>query len=219
MLPGTRFFACQNPLKQGGSRRGLPRSFLNRFIQVFVHSLTTKDLQYLLSKKFKEIPEDCISKMVEFNSRIETELEKHSFGNKGGPWECNLRDLTRWCEVMTYHRNLNKLNGYMPENVVRLIYGDRMRTVIDKNRVRESFEQVFGCDYGGVNPIAYVNNDFVYFGDVCLNRKTHSVNMNVLKQDSNKLVLRSQLDVLRSLAFCTNLNWMAILVSQDTLIT
>jgi len=32
--PGTRLFACQNPLQQGGARRGLPKSFLNRFTQV-----------------------------------------------------------------------------------------------------------------------------------------------------------------------------------------
>ena len=31
----TRIFACQNPLNQGGGRKGLPRSFLNRFTQVF----------------------------------------------------------------------------------------------------------------------------------------------------------------------------------------
>ena len=31
---GTRLFGCQNPLRQGGARRGLPKSFLNRFTQV-----------------------------------------------------------------------------------------------------------------------------------------------------------------------------------------
>lgn len=30
----TKFFACQNPLNQGGGRKGLPKSFLNRFTQV-----------------------------------------------------------------------------------------------------------------------------------------------------------------------------------------
>ena len=30
----TKLFACQNPLNQGGGRKGLPRSFLNRFTQV-----------------------------------------------------------------------------------------------------------------------------------------------------------------------------------------
>lgn len=30
----TRFFACQNPCSQGGNRRKLPKSFLNRFTSV-----------------------------------------------------------------------------------------------------------------------------------------------------------------------------------------
>jgi midasin len=30
----TRIFGCQNPQRQGGSRKGLPQSFLNRFTQV-----------------------------------------------------------------------------------------------------------------------------------------------------------------------------------------
>ncbi|GBM39498.1 Midasin [Araneus ventricosus] len=32
----VRIFACQNPYRQGGSRKGLPRSFLNRFTQVCI---------------------------------------------------------------------------------------------------------------------------------------------------------------------------------------
>lgn len=30
----TKIFGCQNPFRQGGGRKGLPRSFLNRFTQV-----------------------------------------------------------------------------------------------------------------------------------------------------------------------------------------
>lgn len=94
-ISGTKFFACQNPLKQGGSRRGLPKSFLNRFIQVYVHSLTAQDLLFILSRQFKQLPTDILSKMIEFNSKIVCELEGHTFGHKGAPWECNLRDITR----------------------------------------------------------------------------------------------------------------------------
>lgn len=89
------FFGCQNPLKQGGSRRGLPRSFLNRFIQVYVHSLTDQDLLFILSKQFKNVPFDILVKMIDFNSKIVSELEGHNFGHKGAPWEYNLRDITR----------------------------------------------------------------------------------------------------------------------------
>ena len=34
----TRLFACQNPLNQGGGRKGLPKSFLNRFTQVKIRN-------------------------------------------------------------------------------------------------------------------------------------------------------------------------------------
>lgn len=30
----TRLFACQNPVEEGGGRKYLPKSFLNRFTQV-----------------------------------------------------------------------------------------------------------------------------------------------------------------------------------------
>lgn len=32
----TRLFACQNPVEEGGGRRALPKSFLNRFTQVSI---------------------------------------------------------------------------------------------------------------------------------------------------------------------------------------
>jgi midasin len=38
--PIFRIFAAQNPLAQGGRRKGLPKSFLNRFTKVYVEALT-----------------------------------------------------------------------------------------------------------------------------------------------------------------------------------
>lgn len=32
----TKLFACQNPQRQGGARKGLPKSFLNRFTKVSI---------------------------------------------------------------------------------------------------------------------------------------------------------------------------------------
>ncbi|XP_018570303.1 midasin [Anoplophora glabripennis] len=215
--PGTKFFACQNPLKQGGSRRGLPKSFLNRFIQVYINSLTDQDLNYILSHQYDGLPTKIIQNMIDFNSKIVHELDTHSFGNKGAPWECNLRDLTRWCEAMTYHYNANPSlqKKYEPESVVQFIYGDRMRTLSDKEKVRDIFEDVFQSKVRGTGPIMYVNKENVYFGDVTLERQSSGVNVHVLKQDRTCLVLRSQLQTLRSLVYCVNLNWMAILVGSS----
>lgn len=49
----TRVFASQNPLKQGGGRKGLPQSFLNRFTKVYVKKLTCDDLLYVVDGKYK----------------------------------------------------------------------------------------------------------------------------------------------------------------------
>ena len=42
--PGFRLFGAQNPAGEGGGRRGLPRSFLNRFTRVAVELLRSEDL-------------------------------------------------------------------------------------------------------------------------------------------------------------------------------
>lgn len=45
--PSFRVFAAQNPLQEGGGRRGLPKSFLNRFTRVHVDLLQPDDLVYI----------------------------------------------------------------------------------------------------------------------------------------------------------------------------
>lgn len=116
---------------------------------------------------------------------------------------------------MIYHYNTSQISDklYQPESVVLLIYGDRMRTLSDKQCVQNIFESVFERKVRGNSPVVYLNADSVFLGDIRIARKSSGVNANVLKQDKSCLVLRSQLGVLRSLAYCVNLNWMAILVS------
>lgn len=41
---GFRLFAAQNPIQEGGGRKGLPRSFLNRFIRVRINGFCYNDL-------------------------------------------------------------------------------------------------------------------------------------------------------------------------------
>ena len=46
---GFRVFACQNPLHEGGGRKGLPKSFLNRFTRVYAEALDDNDYTLILS--------------------------------------------------------------------------------------------------------------------------------------------------------------------------
>lgn len=45
--PTFRIFAAQNPVQEGGGRRGLPKSFLNRFTRVHVELLDMHDLYFI----------------------------------------------------------------------------------------------------------------------------------------------------------------------------
>ncbi|XP_058456556.1 midasin [Malaya genurostris] len=49
----TRIFAAQNPLRQGGGRKGLPQSFLNRFTKVYLRKLERSDLLHVVNGKYR----------------------------------------------------------------------------------------------------------------------------------------------------------------------
>jgi midasin len=50
--PSFRVFATQNPVAQGGGRKGLPKSFLNRFAKVFVEPLSREDQVFIARSRF-----------------------------------------------------------------------------------------------------------------------------------------------------------------------
>ncbi|CAI5953539.1 unnamed protein product, partial [Closterium sp. NIES-65] len=105
--PSFRIFAAQNPLQQGGGRKGLPKSFLNRFSKVYVQALESDDFIFIASALFPSVPLSLLHKMVDFNTQLRTHAlsRTSSFGmaasGAGGPlWEFNLRDVLRWCELI-----------------------------------------------------------------------------------------------------------------------
>jgi midasin len=104
--------------QQGGGRKGLPQSFLNRFTKVVVDPLTAQDLRLIaLDKARRErgrgqqmeggdgcdvAAERVVEAMVAFNFRLAQEAgpgPEQAYGQKGGPWEFNLRDVFRWAEL------------------------------------------------------------------------------------------------------------------------
>ena len=152
---GARFFACQNPLAQGGGRKGLPKSFLNRFTQVFCDELDQRDVIAILKKQFSFEDQD-LEKYVQLNFSIDS--KKHDFGHLGGPWEFNLRDLTRLLELIQEFQMTSYESFY-------LIYVARMRSPADRLILKEIFEDLFGSinqkdlsDPITLNPF---NGDFV----------------------------------------------------------
>ncbi|KAL4232858.1 AAA ATPase midasin [Mactra antiquata] len=208
----TRLFACQNPLNQGGGRKGLPRSFLNRFTQVYVEALSSNDLMFITSSMYPMISSNILSNMVQFNMKIHEEtVIKNIWGQRGSPWEFNLRDLFRWCDLLVH----NQVEGeYNPGEYVGMIYVDRMRTINDKLKVYELYSNIFGStDPYKSTGVFHFDGNLVQVGHSFLNVKgeghlhgNKKVNLELLHQCMPHL---------ESLMKCMEMNWMAILVGPS----
>ncbi|CAL8311820.1 unnamed protein product [Lota lota] len=204
----TRIFGCQNPFTQGGGRKGLPKSFLNRFTQVFVDQLTSGDMEFIGDIIFPNIDKEIISKMVEFSHTLVQEVSvERKWGQRGGPWEFNLRDMFRWCQLMQADQSPGFFN---PGQHVGLVYADRMRSDADKAQVLSVFRKVFGADF---EPYARSRE----FHITPLNLQ---VGFSVLQRsggapvtlDPPLSITHQALRPLESLMKCVEMGWMSVLV-------
>lgn len=217
----TKIFACQNPLRQGGARRGLPKSFLNRFTQVYIDTLSSADLEFILISQYPLIPQNLLSAMIKFNNKILKDTTDLLWGYKGSPWELNLRDIQRWCDgiMMEYSQDsifnenfVKDVNYFKPGKFGKLLYVDRMRTKEDKSHVRRIYESIFSKE---LMPNDYLNVYFtkerIHIGDTSIKRNIYQIYKGS-QFEEELLILRHQIPVLKSLIECVQMNWLSILV-------
>lgn len=91
-----RVFATQNPYGHGGGRKGLPRSFISRFSKIILSPYSTEDL---LSIIYTTIPTRLPKSLIEDMVSVCSMLGERFRSSIGGPFDFNLRDLTRWIEI------------------------------------------------------------------------------------------------------------------------
>lgn len=209
----TRLFACQNPLKQGGARRGLPVSFLNRFTQVYIDTLTPEDLTFIVESQYPCLSKDVLHRIVKFNCKVAHEITHlQSWAHKGGPWEMNLRDIQRWCMALIEDQKAGKRTE--PGKFVDMLYINRMRTLEDKQKMTEVYDSIFGPEYprSDDTPQFYMNSKEIIIGDVVIDRNEEKCFKYRRALHTNMLILRSQLPTLKSLAQSVKMNWLTILI-------
>uniref|UniRef100_A0A1I7ZW85 AAA domain-containing protein n=1 Tax=Steinernema glaseri TaxID=37863 RepID=A0A1I7ZW85_9BILA len=191
-----RFFACQNPRSQGGNRRALPKSFVNRFVSIYTEELTESDERLILEKAFPEIETDRIAQMVDINQKIRSSMDA-GWQMKGAPFEFNLRDLIRWAEIVM--KTSDVCLGFS------LLYINRMRSVEDKAKMAEIFRSVFDSDVTDpIVSIAVSDKKFI-IGPTSLDRASSVL-------DTELKLLPCQMSLLLKLALCVDMNWLALLV-------
>lgn len=168
--PDFKVFAAQNPQYQGGGRKGLPKSFVNRFTVVFVDTLSADDLTLISHKLYPNISRDDCSKLITFISKLEEQVvHEKSFGNFGGPWEFNLRDVLRWLSSFNSLKNINNEKDMQLGEFLDMIVCQRFRTPEDRFKVRELFISVFGIQ-SDRTPFYSIGLDYVQAGGALIKR-------------------------------------------------
>ncbi|GAP86507.1 putative midasin [Rosellinia necatrix] len=141
--PNFRLFAAQNPHHQGGGRKGLPSSFVNRFIVVYAEVFSDEDLLLIASHNFPGISPDIVNQMIRFISNLETRIVvEKAFGSQGSPWEFNLRDTLRWLHLLTSADPL--LSTGAVDDFLNITIQQRFRSDRDRSEVNKLYAEVFG---------------------------------------------------------------------------
>ena len=122
--PGFALFGAQNAASDGGGRRCLPRSFVSRFTRVRAEALGEEDMRCVLRALHPRLPAELVARMTAAVARLAEAAEGSlslssslslSLTGPGRPWEFNLRDLMRWCDLVVSDvgGNDEKEEGYV----------------------------------------------------------------------------------------------------------
>ncbi|KAG7889896.1 hypothetical protein KL936_002570 [Ogataea polymorpha] len=198
-------FAAQNPQHQGGGRKGLPKSFVNRFSVVYVEMLTEVDLKMIARHLYPELDHNVSDKLVEFVSLLEKEVVLHrKWGAVGGPWEFNLRDTLRWLSLMS---SQSLLESPTPGDFFEMVVQHRFRTAADRARAQELYEQVFGAR-ASTAPYYQLTVDHVQCQAELVSRNR----LNQYLADDKLSPLQCNFTALETLLRCVKKQWPLILV-------
>lgn len=140
--PDFKVFAAQNPQLQGGGRKGLPKSFINRFSVVYVDMLTGEDLKLIAHHLYPSLNTEVCDKMITLMSKLEEEVViKKQWGSSGAPWEFNLRDTLRWLSLV---ESKGVTNNICPSDFFDLVVRQRLRSEKDREHADNLFKSIFG---------------------------------------------------------------------------
>ncbi|KAK8430364.1 hypothetical protein IWX49DRAFT_527495 [Phyllosticta citricarpa] len=204
---GFRVFAAQNPHHQGGGRKGLPASFVNRFTVVYADVFRPEDLFLICKQQFPACQESDIEWLIKFISTLEEEVVNRKFGSLGSPWEFNLRDTLRWLQLLTSSRGL--LPAGVSRDFLDTIVTQRFRTDLDRRMAVQLFDKCFS-DAGKRNRFFHnIGKDHIQVGLGLLPRNP------VLQPLRSSFETRkSKLAVMESMMIAVQLNWPIILVGS-----
>lgn len=205
--PDFRIFAAQNPHSQGGGRKGLPKSFVNRFTVVYCDPLTAIDIKRVCSEVFPSTTGPIVEDIVDFAFAVQRRINTdRSFAASGSPWEFNLRDILRWLSLVQDPAETPHAVYY-----ANLIIRQRLRTDTDRSILDNLLSQRFGADSLYRPTYATSNTEAVSIGRTTLTRNLD------YRPASNEVctLFSQQVEVAESLLICVRQAWPCIVVGPS----
>ncbi|KAI0577697.1 MDN1 AAA ATPase containing von Willebrand factor type A (vWA) domain protein [Pyrenophora tritici-repentis] len=198
-----RVFAAQNPHHQGGGRKGLPASFVNRFTVVYADVFRPEDLTLICRKVFPSIQEEEVTKLIRFVAELDEQVViRRAFGNLGAPWEFNLRDTLRWLQLLASTEFPGSASDFLDT-----VFVQRFRAESDRNRLRKLFESQYGAHEPRMSLFHNLSTNAVQVGLGLLRRDTA-----VTRPDTVSALKVSQLGPMEALLISVKQNWPVIVV-------
>ena len=200
----TRIFGCQNPPREGGDRKNLPKSFLNRFVKVYLDEFEPADLVLICRHQFPTLSDDVVTKLVNFSVELHRKVSvEKNWGYSGSPWQFNLRDLLRWCQAASAE----------PQLALRyadLIFVERFRMPCDRDAARRCLKDIVENVDATVADSFFIDKNSLQIGSAVLRRSNKS-----LPSLQNYRLINTQFEALESLMLCVKNNWLSIVVGRN----
>ncbi|CCD26053.2 AAA family ATPase midasin NDAI_0G02760 [Naumovozyma dairenensis CBS 421] len=206
--PNFLVFAAQNPQYQGGGRKGLPKSFVNRFSVVYVDMLTSDDLLLIAHHLYPNIDPEVCSKLITLMSTLERQVvKKKQWGSVGAPWEFNLRDTLRWLKLLDKQSICEETDVV---DFVNIIIKQRFRSISDKEHADHLIKDIFG-DFTTKDKFFKQDADYIQVNNVIAPRN----GLYRYPLSENLIPLECNIEIYESALMCINNNWPLILVGPS----
>lgn len=174
-------------------------------------------IAHLAGTLHPKIDRDTLMRMVDFLATLHIDANvKHSFASTGGPWEFNLRDLLRWCELVgsrveeaLHQAAVPDLAALVPA-CADVLFVERMRTSADRDHIRAVFRGTFDCAIAPQPAAMLITPYSVTVGRTRLARASMPESA-----EAHYVLSNSRLPLLSCLAESVSQQWMCLLVGPS----
>ena len=95
---------------------------------------------------FPTLPAEHVTSLLRFNARVDELIRARKIGNSGQPWEFNLRDVMRCCEMLKrwWDEGDVEMEKEYRHALLDLVYVGRFRTEQDRQMASVCFQNENG---------------------------------------------------------------------------